>query len=341
MAILVDMPSLRPVLRISFLNAILWTLLALAASASARCLEHRITTKVSICLDRGYDSFPSSVAGRLGERLKDSLRRDGYEHPAAMSVTSIFTRKDTGIAIGTSVALIGQGDLERIYFDPKRKRQFESEQLREARRASAFGLVPIDTSSCRVRLGKERSLYYIESSHIKSNEDTLKLVERIEFPYDGTDILVSRASLLRSVRSSRGDLVRLFRLLPAKDTLDTLKATVSLLVEQMQQDLPTMVDKNTRLDGVSLLGKQINFFYTLVDVGLGEARTFMGELHGEMAKAWCQNPSAMNVMDHGYSYVHEISLENGLRLGKSELRREDCGSLPVPASATPKSSSRI
>jgi len=258
-----------------------------------------------------------------------------------MSVVALFTKADTGIAAGVGVTPIGQVDLEKIYFDPKRKRLFESEQLNEARRALASGLVPIDTSSYRVHLRKERSLYYIESSHIKSMEDTLKLVERIEFPYGGTNILVSRTSLLRSVRSSRGDLARLLRLLPARDTLDTLKATVSLMVEQMQQDLPTMVDKNTRLDGVNLLGKEINFFYTLVDVELENARVFMGDLHGEMAKIWCQNPTAIRVMDRGYSYVYEIALENGFRLGKSELRREDCGPAPVPAATTPKPTSRI
>ena len=98
--------------------------------------------------------------------------------------------------------------------------------------------------------------------------------------------------------------------------------------EQMNEDLPAMVDEISRLDRVAYSGLTFTHFYTVV--GLSGAK-FKQEYPADVLKDFyasnaCGHQQSLNAMEDGLTFAYEFRSDNGEKLAEVRVIYADCQS---------------
>jgi hypothetical protein len=97
--------------------------------------------------------------------------------------------------------------------------------------------------------------------------------------------------------------------------------------EQINTDLPTQVDKGTRLDSTTVDGDMLQFNYTLMAplADTLDPDNFMARYGDGIEQIICEKGRLRRMLQKEFRIAYRYQLEDGTELGDIEVERADCG----------------
>ena len=97
--------------------------------------------------------------------------------------------------------------------------------------------------------------------------------------------------------------------------------------KQINSQLPSMVDKETRLDTTMCAGKNMQYKYTMVNIAENELdkTAFNNEMRSMLVKNQCSNDNMIKMLKMGVSYNYMYQDKNGALIATVNISRADCG----------------
>jgi hypothetical protein len=113
-----------------------------------------------------------------------------------------------------------------------------------------------------------------------------------------------------------------------KQRENALTQGFSIAAQQINDRGPTMVDRDTRLDGASVgPGSRLTYHYTLVNHRSRDidATRLTNILLPTVRQGVCNSKDMAKSLKYGATYVYSYSSSDGKRIAEFELRQSDCG----------------
>lgn len=107
----------------------------------------------------------------------------------------------------------------------------------------------------------------------------------------------------------------------------TIEKTLLETSRQINAQLPTMVDKETRLDSTMCLGKQLHYKYTMINVSENDIdkEAFKNEITSMLVKNQCNNDSMVKMLKLGVEYFYIYFDKNGSLIAAINISKNNCG----------------
>jgi len=117
----------------------------------------------------------------------------------------------------------------------------------------------------------------------------------------------------------------------------TIEKTLLETSRQINAQLPTMVDKETRLDTTMCLGKQLHYKYTMINFSEKDIdkAAFKNEITSMLVKNQCNNDSMVKMLRLGVEYYYMYFDRNGSLIAAISISKNNCGSESQQVKLTP------
>ncbi len=117
---------------------------------------------------------------------------------------------------------------------------------------------------------------------------------------------------------------------PQSDCIKAADGNLELLLKdaenQIKGFLPLMVDEETRLDTVNIMGDTFNYRYTLINVASGEfdSKSLSKIIRPIMLEQTCNAPNLRSLVNAGATIAYTYNDKNGKEIATIKINKDDC-----------------